>query len=64
MQTLVSRDQQSPVCRDQHSETSIKQIFICFKIDIILTTVNRTNDVRPAASAAQLAVAYECDAAP
>ena len=64
MQTLVSREQQLPVCCNQHSHTFIKQIFICFKNDIILTTVNHTNDARPATSAAQLAVAYASDAAP
>ena len=40
-----------------------KQIFICFKNDIIVTTVHHTNDARSATSAAQLAVAYACDAA-
>ena len=41
----------------------IKQIFVCFKNDIIRATVHHTNDVRSATSAAQLAVAYACDAA-
>ena len=40
-----------------------KQIFVCFKNDIIITTVHHTNDARSATSAAQLAVAYACDAA-
>src|SRR5215467_1658052 len=64
MQTLVSRERQSPVRLDQHSYIFIKQIFICFKNDIILTTVDHTNDARPATSAAQPAVAHACDAAP
>jgi hypothetical protein len=63
MQTLVSREQQTPA-RVAHSQTFIKQIFICFKNDIILTTVDHTNDARPATSAVQLAVAYACDAGP
>jgi hypothetical protein len=40
-----------------------KQIFVCFKNDIIVTTVHHTNDARSATSAAQLAVAYASDAA-
>jgi hypothetical protein len=64
MQTLASREQQSSVGRHQHSQTFIKQISIRFKNDTILTTVDHTNDARPATSAAQLAVAYACDAAP
>jgi hypothetical protein len=31
----------------QHSSTFIKQISICSKNDVILTTVHRTNDARP-----------------
>jgi hypothetical protein len=32
MQTLASREHQSLVCRDQHSQTFIKQIFILDEI--------------------------------
>ena len=63
MQARVSREQQSLVCRDHHAQTFVKQTFICFKNDIVLATVDRANDARPATSAAQLAVAYVCDAA-
>ena len=47
----------------QRSRYFFKQIFVCFKNDIIVTTVHHTNDARSATSAAQLAVAYACDAA-
>src|SRR5215813_13416635 len=64
MQTLVSRAQQQQYgdC-NQRSQYFFKQIFVCFKNDIIVTAVNHTNDARSATSAAQLAVAYACDAA-
>jgi len=64
MQTLVFRaqQQQSSDC-DQRSRYFFKQIFVCFKNDIIVTTVHHTNDAHSATSAAQLAVAYACDAA-
>ena len=45
------------------SDILLKQILVCFKNDIILTTVHHTNDARSATSAAQLAVAYACGVA-
>ena len=45
------------------SDILLKQILVCFKNDIIVTTVHHTNDARSATSAAQLAVAHACDAA-
>ena len=42
----------------------VKQIFICCKNDIIIITVNHTNDARSATFAAQHHLAHACDAAP